>query len=112
MPPPVHASGGAPDPHGYTRGRVETLCRGSLGGHLGLFDEFERRLERVVDGFFSKAFRSPIQPAEIGRRLLREMEGAKTVSVGAGYVPNGDVIHLGTEDFEGVEGLMPPLHED
>src|SRR6266702_6468651 len=112
MPPPVHASGGAPDPHGYTRGRVETLCRGSVGGSLGLFDEFERRLERVVDGFFSKAFRSPIQPAEIGRRLLREMEGAKTVSVGAVYVPNSYEIHLGPEDFERFEGLVPTLTQE
>src|SRR5713101_7665232 len=28
------------------------------------------------------------------------MEGAKTVSVGAVYVPNSYLIHLGTEDFE------------
>ena len=90
--------------------RVEPLP--NFGGSLGLFDEFERRLERVVDGFFSKAFRSPIQPAEIGRRLLREMEGGKTVSVGAVYVPNSYVIHLDPEDFERFEGLIPTLREE
>lgn len=69
-------------------------------------------MERVVDGFFSKAFRSPIQPAEIGRRLLRDMEGGKTVSVGAVYVPNRYEIHLGTEDFDRFEGLVPTLREE
>jgi Protein of unknown function (DUF3662)/FHA domain len=44
--------------------------------------------------------------------LLREMEGAKTVSVGAVYVPNSYLIHLGTEDFERFEGLIPTLQEE
>jgi hypothetical protein len=44
--------------------------------------------------------------------LLREMEGAKTVSVGAVYVPNSYLIHLGTEDFNRFEGLIPTLQEE
>jgi hypothetical protein len=40
------------------------------------------------------------------------MEGAKTVSVGAVYVPNRYLIHLGTEDFERFEGLIPTLQEE
>jgi hypothetical protein len=40
------------------------------------------------------------------------MEGAKTVSVGAVYVPNSYLIHLGTEDFERFEGLIPTLQEE
>ncbi len=40
------------------------------------------------------------------------MEGAKTVSVGAVYVPNRYEIHLGTEDFERFEGLIPTLQEE
>ncbi|MGH2811771.1 MAG: FhaA domain-containing protein, partial [Actinomycetota bacterium] len=36
---------------------------------MGLADDFERRLEQVVEGFFSKAFRSRVEPAEVGRRL-------------------------------------------
>jgi FHA domain/FhaA, N-terminal domain len=44
--------------------------------------------------------------------LLREMEGAKTVSVGAVYVPNSYLIHLGTEDFERFEGLIPTLQDE
>jgi len=40
------------------------------------------------------------------------MEGGKTVSVGAVYVPNSYVIHLDPEDFERFEGLIPTLREE
>lgn len=76
---------------------------------MGLVDDFERRLERAVEGVFSKAFRSDIEPAELGRRLLREMQDGRSVSVGAVYVPNDYVIKLSGEDFSRFEGLMPTL---
>lgn len=79
---------------------------------MGLVDEFERRLERAVEGFFSRTFRSRIQPAEIGRRLLREMEAGKSVSVGAVYVPNRFVIRLAPSDYERFEGLIPTLRQE
>jgi hypothetical protein len=79
---------------------------------VGLADEFERRLERAVEGLFSKAFRSRIQPAEIGRRLLREMEGGKSVSVGAVYVPNAYVVGLAPADHARFSGLVSTLRGD
>ncbi|CAN5889768.1 DUF3662 and FHA domain-containing protein [soil metagenome] len=79
---------------------------------MGLVDEFEKRLERVVEGVFSKAFRSDVEPAELGRRLLREMEAGKSVSVGAVYVPNDYTIRLGPEDFARFEGLIPTLRTE
>jgi hypothetical protein len=79
---------------------------------VGLADEFERRLERVVEGVFSKAFRSDVEPAEIGRALLRRMEEGKSVSVGAVYVPNDYVISLSSEDYARFEGLIPTLRQE
>lgn len=76
---------------------------------MGLVDDFEKRLERVVEGVFSKAFRSDVEPAELGRRLLREMEAGKSVSVGAVYVPNDYTIRLAPEEFARFEGLIPTL---
>jgi hypothetical protein len=76
---------------------------------VGFAEEFERRLEQIVEGFFSKAFRSKVQPAEIGRRLVREMEAGKSVSVGAVYVPNIYVIRLSPDDHGRLEGLLPKL---
>lgn len=79
---------------------------------VGLVDEFENRLERIVEGVFSKAFRSDIEPSELGRRLLREMEAGKSVSVKAVYVPNHYVIRLGPADFDRFEGLATTLCEE
>jgi len=79
---------------------------------VGLVDDFEKRLERVVEGVFSKAFRSDVEPAELGRRLMRDMEAGKSVSVGAVYVPNNYVIQLSPEDFARFEGLIPTLRTE
>jgi hypothetical protein len=79
---------------------------------VGLVDDFEKRLERMVEGVFSKAFRSDVEPSELGRRLLREMEAGKSVSVGAVYVPNDYTIHLSPDDFGRFEGLVPTLRTE
>lgn len=79
---------------------------------MGLADDLEQRLERVVDGFFSRAFRSKVQPAEIGRRLLREQEGGKSVSVDAVYVPNRFRVKLAPPDFERFGGLTASLSKE
>lgn len=79
---------------------------------MSLLDDFEKRLESLVDGVFSKAFKSAVEPSEIGRRLLREMEGGKSISVSAVYVPNSYSIRLSSDDFGRLEGLMPNLQRE
>jgi Protein of unknown function (DUF3662)/FHA domain len=70
-------------------------------GRMGL-QSFERGLERMVDGVFSRAFRSQIQPVELGRRMLREMEDHRTVDVrGRTIVPNAFTIRLNPRDRAG-----------
>ena len=50
---------------------------------------FERRLERMVDGVFARAFRSSLRPIEIGRELVREIDDHRSVDVkGRIIVPN------------------------
>ncbi len=62
---------------------------------------FERRLERLVEGAFARAFRSGLRPVELGRRLVREMDDHRTVGVsGRTMVPNRFLIHLSTDDAE------------
>ncbi|MDP9223030.1 MAG: DUF3662 and FHA domain-containing protein [Actinomycetota bacterium] len=60
--------------------------------------KIERRLESLVEGFFTKAFRSGLQPVEVGRRILREMAEGKTVSVNRIYAPNDFQVLIGPED--------------
>jgi Protein of unknown function (DUF3662)/FHA domain len=59
---------------------------------------FERRLERLVEGAFGKAFRSGLQPVEIARRLLREMDANRTLGVRGTVVPNHFTVCLCEED--------------
>src|SRR5215212_8486206 len=60
---------------------------------------FERRLERLVEGAFAKAFKSSLRPVELGRRLVREMDDQRTVNVqGNVAVPNSFTVTLGPED--------------
>src|SRR5581483_3563379 len=60
--------------------------------------EFERRLERLVEGVFAKAFRSGVQPVELGRRLVREMDLNRTLGVRGTIVPNRFTIAVSPED--------------
>jgi len=62
---------------------------------------FERRLERAVEGGFARVFRSGLKPIEVGRRLTREMDDARTVDVrGRTVVPNHFTVELSTSDHE------------
>src|SRR5580704_4067633 len=54
---------------------------------MGL-QQFEQRLERLVEGAFSKALRGGLQPVEIARRLTREMDLLRRVGVRGLIAPN------------------------
>ncbi|MBO0691456.1 MAG: DUF3662 and FHA domain-containing protein [Acidimicrobiaceae bacterium] len=66
---------------------------------MGL-QQFERRLERLVEGVFARAFRSGLQPVEIGRRLTREMDLRRTLAPKGTLVPNRFVVALSPEDHD------------
>lgn len=64
---------------------------------MGL-QNFEQRLERLVEGVFAKAFRSGLQPVELGRRLIREMDNHRTLGIRGTLVPNRFSIAVSTQD--------------
>lgn len=62
---------------------------------------FERRLERLVEGSFSKAFRSGIEPVEVGRKVTRALDADRQVGVdGVPVAPNNIGVYLSPPDFE------------
>lgn len=65
---------------------------------MGVAKSIEQRLEGLVEGFFTKVFRSGVQPIEVGRRILREMGEGKTLSVNRVYAPNEFTVLLGEDD--------------
>lgn len=59
----------------------------------------ERRLERLVEGAFARAFRSGLQPVELGRRMVRAMDAERSLDVhGRPIAPNHFTVRLAPED--------------
>jgi hypothetical protein len=78
---------------------------------MGL-QQFERRLERMVEGVFARAFRSGLQPVEIGRRLTREMDLRRTVAPRGTIVPNDFTVALSASDRSRFEAIEDELVEE
>ena len=78
---------------------------------MGLTD-FERRLERLVEGVFAKAFRSGLQPVELLRRLTREMDVRRSHGVRGVIAPNWFQFALSPADYEKFESLMDTITKD
>src|SRR5438128_4442546 len=90
-------------PPGYNSGRRPGPERASdlrKRVPLGILNDFERRLEGLIEGVFTKAFRTGVHPVELANRIIREMETNKTVGVRQVWVPNRFTFHLATEDRE------------
>ncbi len=65
---------------------------------MGL-QSFEDGLGRMVEGVFSRAFKSNVRPIEIGRRLIKEIDSNRTVDMkGRRVVPNQFVVRLAADD--------------
>ena len=65
--------------------------------------DFERRLGGLVEGLFSKTFRSGVQPVELAKRLVKEMDAGRTVGVNEVWAPNHFVFGLAPDDAERFE---------
>jgi len=76
---------------------------------MDILSRLERALEDVVEGMFTRAFRTQLQPIEIAKRLTREVETHRTVSVSATYVPNEYTVHLTPETAQSFQPISVRL---
>ncbi|MFM5968095.1 MAG: FhaA domain-containing protein [Micrococcales bacterium] len=77
---------------------------------MGFLDKFEKGLERVVTGAFTKTFKSELQPVEIASAIRSEMDSkASILSRERILAPNTFTVHLGKADFERMASLGEPL---
>src|SRR5256714_12807157 len=67
---------------------------------MSVLKSLESRIAGLVEGAFGRAFRSEVRPVEIARKLVREMEEHRTVSVSKTYVPNEYSVYLSPSDRE------------
>lgn len=79
---------------------MATGCAGIIASVSGVGKGIEQKLEGLVEGFFTKVFRSGLQPVEVGKRIVREMGDGRTVSVNRTYAPNEFRVLMGQEDYE------------
>jgi hypothetical protein len=72
---------------------------------MSVLRNLEEKLAGLVEGTFGRVFRTQVRPVEIARKLAREMDEHKTVSVSRTYVPNEYAVWLSAEDRERFEGV-------
>ncbi|WP_440709191.1 FhaA domain-containing protein [Herbiconiux sp. YIM B11900] len=80
---------------------------------MGILDNFEKGLERAVNGAFAKTFRSGLQPVEISSALKRELDTtAAVVSRDRILVPNSFRVLLAPADLQRMTGIGQALIDD
>ena len=79
---------------------------------MSVFRNLEARIEGLVEGVFSRAFSSEVQPVELARKLAKEMDSHKTASVSRVYVPNEYTVHLSEKDRDKLEGYERSLEQE
>jgi hypothetical protein len=65
----------------------------------------ETMIASLVEGSFGRLFRTEVRPMELARKLTREMDAHRTVSVSRVYVPNEYSVWLSPSDRERYEGV-------
>ena len=60
----------------------------------------EAKIESLFEGVFGRAFRTNVQPVELARKLVKEMEDHRVISVSRLYVPNEYTVYLSPQDRE------------
>jgi hypothetical protein len=67
---------------------------------VSVLRNIEHKIESLFEGVFGRAFRTHVQPVELARKLIKEMDDHKNVSVSKIYVPNEYSIYLSEADRE------------
>jgi len=65
---------------------------------MSVLRTLESRIAGLVEGTFSRVFRSEVRPVELAHKLAREMDEHKSPSVSRTYVPNEYRIYLSPRD--------------
>ena len=76
---------------------------------MSVLRAIESRIEGLFEGVFGRAFRTHVQPVELARKLAKEMDEHRSVSVSRVYVPNEYTVYLSPGDrsqFSAYEGSL------
>jgi hypothetical protein len=79
---------------------------------MSVLRNIEHRIEGLFEGVFGRAFRTHAQPVELARKLVKEMEDHRVISVSRVYAPNEYVVYLGPSDREQFESYEDSLRTE
>jgi hypothetical protein len=79
---------------------------------MSVLRSIESKLEALFEGVFGRAFRSNVQPVELARKLVKEMDDHRSVSVSRVYVPNEYSVYLAPSDRKQFADYEPQLCEE
>ncbi len=79
---------------------------------MPVFRSIESKLESLFEGVFGRAFRTNVQPVELARKLVKEMDDHRNVSVSRVYVPNEYTIYLSPGDREQFASYEAQLRDE
>ena len=76
---------------------------------MSVLRTLESKLAGLVEGTFSRAFKSEVRPVEIARKLAKEMDRHRVQSLSRTYGPNEYTVWLSPEDRKQFEGYEDDL---
>jgi pSer/pThr/pTyr-binding forkhead associated (FHA) protein len=79
---------------------------------MSVLRSIESKLESLFEGVFGRAFRSNVQPVELARKLVKEMDDHRSVSVSRVYVPNEYTVYLSPADRDQFADYEEALREE
>ncbi|NJP05157.1 MAG: DUF3662 domain-containing protein [Chloroflexaceae bacterium] len=79
---------------------------------MSALSRFEQFMESLVEDSVARLFRSPVQPAEIAKRLERAMESHQTISVRRVIVPNIYRVFLNPRDFMAFQPIRKEVERE
>ena len=79
---------------------------------MPVLKSLESKIAGVVEGTFSRVFRSEVRPVEIARKLAREMEEHQYGTLSRTYVPNEYRVYLSPRDRERFHSYEEALSDE
>jgi hypothetical protein len=79
---------------------------------VSVLRNLESKLAGLVEGTFSRAFKSEVRPVEIARKLAREMDEHRVQSLSRTYAPNEYTVWLSPDDREQFSGYEDELRKE
>jgi hypothetical protein len=79
---------------------------------MSVLRNIESKLESLFEGVFGRAFRTNVQPVELARKLVKEMDDHRNVSVSRVSVPNEYTIYLSPGDRDQFASYQQQLQDE